>query len=38
MTHEQMIEMAEAMGFSAAAVVETQNIPFDASFRPLCEE
>ena len=38
MTHEQMIEMAEAMGFSAAAVVETQDIPFDASFRPLCEE
>lgn len=32
------IRLAEEAGFSAAAIVETENIPFDFSFRPYCEE
>lgn len=38
MTHETMIGMAAEEGFAAAAVINTAEIPLDASFRPLCEE
>lgn len=38
MTHEEMIALAVEEGFSAAAVVRTEEIPFDSSFRPYCEE
>ena len=38
MSNEDMIRMAAEEGFAAAAVVATEEIPLDASFRPLCEE
>lgn len=38
MTDEQMVTLAENCGFSAAAVVSTEKIVFDPSFRPYCEE
>ena len=38
MTREQLIEMAVEQGFSAAAVIGTESVPFDSAFRPLCEE
>ena len=38
MTAEQMIRYAYDEGFSAAAVVNTDEITFDPAFRPLCEE
>ena len=38
MTHETMTGMAAEEGFAAAAVINTAEIPLDASFRPLCEE
>ena len=38
MTNEKLIEAALAEGFAAAAVVDTAQIPFDASFRVYCEE
>ena len=38
MTHEEMIIWAAEEGFSAAAVVPTEKIVFDPSFRPYCEE
>ncbi len=38
MTKENMIRMAAEEGFAAAAVIRTEEIPLDASFRPLCEE
>lgn len=38
MTDEQMIDLAAQEGFACAAVVETDQITFDPSFRPYCEE
>ena len=38
MTNEDRIRMAAEEGFAAAAVIKTEEIPLDASFRPLCEE
>ncbi len=38
MTTEQMISYAENAGFAAAAVVPTEDIVFDPSFRPYCAE
>ena len=38
MTDQQLIDLAAKEGFCAAAVVETDQIPFDFSFRPYCEE
>lgn len=38
MTNDLLIQQALAEGFAAAAVVNTQDIPFDFSFRPYCEE
>ena len=38
MTHEEMIAWAVEEGFSAAAVVDTEQIVFDPSFRPYCAE
>ncbi len=38
MTKEELVDIAVRHGFSAAAVVETERIPFDPTFRPLCEE
>ncbi len=38
MTEEQMIQYAAEEGFAAAAVVNTDDIVFDPSFRPYCEE
>ena len=38
MTNEDRIRMAVEEGFAAAAVIKTEEIPLDASFRPLCEE
>lgn len=38
MTHEEMIAAAVRKGFSAAAVIDTEKIVFDPSFRPYCEE
>ena len=38
MTNEERIRMAAEEGFAAAAVIRTEEIPLDASFRPLCEE
>lgn len=35
---QHMIDLAVQEGFSAAAIVDTQTIPFDSSFRPYCEE
>lgn len=33
-----MIELAVQEGFAGAVMVNTADLPFDASFRPLCEE
>ena len=38
MTEEQMLSLAYAEGFAAAAVVDTSEIVFDPAFRPYCEE
>ena len=38
MTYEEMIAWAAEEGFSAAAVVDTDQIVFDPSFRPYCAE
>ena len=38
MTQQEMLELAYAQGFAAAAVVDTSAIVFDPMFRPLCEE
>lgn len=38
MTESEMIQCAVAEGFSAAAVVDTEKIVFDPSFRPYCAE
>lgn len=38
MTQEQIIQYALEEGFANAAIVDTQVIPFDPSFRPYCEE
>ena len=38
MTDQELIRQAEEAGFAAAAVVPTGEIPFDAGFRPYCEE
>jgi len=38
MTHEEMLAWAVEEGFSAAAVVDTDQIVFDPSFRPYCAE
>ena len=38
MTKEELLTLAAAEGFAAAAVVDTAEIPFDFSFRPYCEE
>ena len=38
MTHLEMIQHALAAGFSAAAVIPMENVVFDPSFRPYCEE
>ena len=36
MREEEMIRLAEEMGFAAAASVDTGDIVFQPSFRPLC--
>ena len=38
MREEELIRLAEEMGFSAAAAVDTGDIVFQPSFRPLCAE
>lgn len=38
MTETEMIQCAFEEGFAAAAIVETEQIVFDPSFRPYCEE
>lgn len=38
MTESQLISLAVQEGFAAAALVDTQDIPFDPMFRPFCEE
>ena len=38
MTEAEMIQCAIDEGFAGAAVVDTNKIVFDASFRPYCEE
>ena len=38
MTDKEMIALAESLGFAAAGVVGTEEIVFDPSFRPYCEE
>lgn len=38
MTEQELVRTALEEGFAAAAVVSTQDIPFDFSFRPYCEE
>lgn len=38
MTQQQMIDMAVEEGFAGAAVISTEKIVFDPSFRPYCEE
>lgn len=38
MTDDAIIRMAAEEGFAAAAIVPTDEIPLDPSFRPLCEE
>lgn len=38
MTQEEIIAMAVAEGFAAAQIVDTDEIVFDPSFRPYCEE
>lgn len=38
MTDQEMIQLAVAEGFAAAAIVDTAKIQFDPSFRPYCAE
>lgn len=38
MTSEEMIRLALEEGFANAAIIDTGEIVFDPSFRPLCEE
>ena len=38
MTDEKLLQYATEEGFAAAAVVDTERIVFDPSFRPYCEE
>lgn len=38
MTEKQLVDLAVEEGFAAAAVIDTQKIPFDPMFRPFCEE
>ena len=38
MTDQQIMNLAIEEGFAAAAVISTDLIPFDFSFRPYCEE
>lgn len=38
MTHMELITLAQEEGFAAAAVVDTDKIVFDPSFRPYCAE
>ena len=38
MREEELIRLAEEMGFSAAAAVDTGDVVFQPSFRPLCAE
>lgn len=38
MTDKQLIDLAHQEGFADAALVSTQDIVFDPSFRPYCEE
>ena len=38
MTEETLISWAQEEGFSAAAVIDTDKIVFDPSFRPYCQE
>lgn len=38
MTHEQILELAIRSGFADAAIVDTDQIVFDPSFRPYCAE
>ena len=38
MTEQQIMDLAAAEGFAAAALISTDTIPFDFSFRPYCEE
>lgn len=38
MSEQEMINWAVSEGFSDAAIVSTEDIPFDFSFRPYCEE
>jgi len=38
MTQTEMIQLAVAEGFAAAAIVDTEKIVFDPSFRPYCKE
>ena len=38
MREEELIRLAEEMGFAAAAAVDTGDIVFQPSFRPLCAE
>lgn len=38
MTEQEMIRLAEELGFASAAVIDTEDIVFIPAFRPLCEE
>ena len=38
MTEQEMIDRAIVEGFAAAAIIDTDKIVFDPSFRPYCEE
>lgn len=38
MNKDTLIRLALDHGFSAAALIDTSEIVFDASFRPYCEE
>ena len=38
MTDSEIIRLATAEGFAAAAIVDTRQIVFDPAFRPYCEE
>ena len=38
MKNEKIVEIAIKEGFADAAIIDTADIVFDASFRPYCEE
>ena len=38
MTDEMLVSFAKEEGFTNAAVIDTEKIVFDASFRPYCAE